>query len=99
MGVASGWTMIRVRAATKERLQALARNLVALAEAETTRVDEVDPEPKNPACCGLSLDVLINRLISRVYGKRERAKKSRAARRRTRDQQGDATEGPTEQGG
>lgn len=75
------YVLIRLKAATKEKLEKLREELLVLVEQGDPRAPEVCPEQINPTASSLSMDAVINYLLGLVYAKRERAKKSRDRRK------------------
>lgn len=66
MAEASGWTMVRLRAATKERLRALARRLSAAAQRGAGATPASDQPCSGDEQRGVTLDSALNRALD-VY--------------------------------
>lgn len=80
LGVAEG---------TRARLQQLARELAAAHENNRKVTVEVDPEPINPLCCGVSMDALLTFLLDQYYGHKARNKRQLEKAREARAKKGD----------
>lgn len=78
------YTHIRVRVSTHQRMLAVSRRLVELAEQGLIELDAINPDTKNPKATGLSMDALVNLLLDARDGHNRRARKSRAARKERR---------------
>lgn len=88
MSLENPWTHIKIRARTRARLLATAARIVDLVEQGRVPDPGVDLDVKDPRCCGLSLDALINLLLDEREAHTARAKKSRAGKRAARDHEG-----------
>lgn len=94
MSQSETWTHVRVRKATLARMQLAARRIVQLVEEGIIPDPGVNPEPKNPAAIGLSMDQLITVLLDERDAHNRRARESRRRRRDARKQPADGNDPP-----
>lgn len=82
-------THIRLRIATAARLRALAHRIAADEHHRARAHVQVDPEPINPAGCGVSMDQLVNYLCDQLdaHRKRTRLQQERAKAKRKAPQE------------
>lgn len=84
----TGETHIRVRVTTRDRLRDLAAAMVASHAAGHAVAISPDPDPINPRCTGIALDVVLTRLLDHYELYLARRERSNARRKHRKGGEG-----------
>lgn len=79
------YVLVRLKRATRDRLEKLRADLLVLVEQGHRNAPATQPEQINPRASELSMDALVNYLLDRVQAHRERARRSRKKKGGTGD--------------